>query len=117
MKRFITIALLCLISTVSFAQSMGIRFYDRQGREFVVYAPSGQFAYSMFEGDYITRDYEGKVTCVGNTYISYNYYGQVSCIGDVYISYDYSGRVIRVGGLSINYDYNGNITHTSGRVK
>ncbi len=117
MKRFVIIALLCLTSIGCFAQSMGIRFYDRQGREFVVYAPSGQFSYSMFEGDYITRDYEGRVTGVGNTYISYNYYGQVTCIGDVYISYDYEGKVTRVGGLYISYDYNGNITRTSGRVK
>ena len=117
MKKFISLALLCLISIGCFAQSMGIPFYDRQGREFVVYAPSGQFSYSLYEGDYITRDYEGRVTCVGNTYISYNYYDQVSCIGDIYISYDSYGRVVQVGGLFLSYDYNGNITNTSGRVR
>ena len=117
MKKYITMALLCLMSIGCFAQSIGVRFYDRQGREFIVYAPSGQFSYSMFQGDYISRDYEGRVSCVGNTYISYNYSGQVSCIGDIYISYDYSGRVVRVGGLYISYDYNGNITHTSGHVR
>ena len=117
MKKTILMALLCFLSISSFAQSMGIRFNDRQGREFVVYAPSGQFSYSMYEGDYITRDYEGRVTCVGNTYISYNYYDQVSCIGDVYISYDSYGRVVQVGGLFLSHDYNGNITNTSGRVR
>ena len=117
MKKYIVMALLSLMSIGCFAQSMGIRFYDRQGREFIVYAPYGQFSYSMFQGDYISRDYEGRVSCVGNTYISYNYSGQVSCIGDIYISYDYSGRVVRVGGLYISYDYNGNITHTSGHVR
>ena len=117
MKKLLSIALLCLMSTGGFAQSMGIRFNDRQGREFVVYAPSGEFAYSMFEGDHISRDYEGRVTCVGNTYISYNYYGQVTCIGDIYISYDSFGRVNRVGGLYLTYDYNGNISQTSGRVR
>ena len=117
MKKYIVMALLCLMSIGCFAQSMGIRFYDRQGREFIVYAPSGQFSYSMLQGDYVTRDYNGRVSSVGNTYISYNYDGQVISIGDVYLSYDYSGRLIRVGGLSITYDYNGNITHTSGRVR
>lgn len=117
MKKTILMALLCFLSISSFAQSMGIRFNDRQGREFVVYAPSGQFSYSLYEGDYITRDYEGRVTCVGNTYISYNYYDQVSCIGDIYISYDSDGRVVQVGGLFLTYDYNGNITNTSGRVR
>lgn len=117
MKKYIVMALLSLMSIGCFAQSMGIRFYDRQGRGFIVYAPYGQFSYSMFQGDYISRDYEGRVSCVGNTYISYNYSGQVSCIGDIYISYDYSGRVVRVGGLYISYDYNGNITHTSGHVR
>ena len=96
---------------------MGIRFNDRQGREFFVYAPSGQFSYSLYEGDYITRDYEGRVTCVGNTYISYNNNDQVSYIGDIYISYDSYGRVVQVGGLFLTYDYNGNITNTSGRVR
>ncbi len=117
MKKYLLLVVFGLLSIGCFAQSMGIRFYDRQGREFVVYAPSGQFSYSMFEGDYITRDYEGRVTSVGNTYISYNYYGQVTCIGDVYILYDYEGKVTRVGGLYISYDYNGNITHTSEQVK
>lgn len=117
MKKFISIALLCFMSIGCFAQNMGIRFNDRQGREFVVYAPSGEFAYSMFEGDHISRDYEGRVTCVGNTYISYNNYDQVSCIGDIYISYDSYGRVVQVGGLFLTYDYNGNITNTSGRVR
>ena len=117
MKRLITILLITAMSLGAFAQSMGIRFNDRQGREFVVYAPSGQFSYSLYEGDYITRDYEGRVTCVGNTYISYNYYDQVSCIGDIYISYDSFGRVNRVGGLYITYDYNGNISQTSGKVR
>ena len=105
------------MSLGAFAQSMGIRFNDRQGREFIVYAPSGEFAYSMFEGDHISRDYEGRVTCVGNTYISYNYYGQVTCIGDIYISYDSFDRVNRVGGLYLTYDYNGNISQTTGRVR
>lgn len=117
MKKYVAMALLCLMSVGVFAQSMGIRFYDRQGREFIVYAPSGQFSYSMFEGDYISRNYEGKVICVGDTYISYDYYGRVIRIGDVYISYDYDGRVIRVGDLYISYDYYGNIIHTSGRVQ
>ena len=117
MKRLITIFLITATSLGAFAQSMGIRFNDRQGREFVVYAPSGQFSYSLYEGDYITRDYEGRVTCVGNTYISYNYYDQVSCIGDIYISYDSYGRVVQVGGLFLSYDYNGSITNTSGRVR
>lgn len=117
MKRLILMSLLGLLSIGCFAQSMGIRFNDRQGREFVVYAPYGQFSYSVLQGDYISRDYAGRVTCVGNTYISYNYDGQVISIGDVYMSYDYAGRLIRVGGLSITYDYNGNITHTSGRVR
>ena len=117
MKKYIVMALLSLMSIGCFAQSMGIRFYDRQGREFVVYAPYGQFSYSVLQGDYISRDYAGRVTYVGNTYISYNYDGQVISIGDVYMSYDYAGRLIRVGGLSITYDYNGNITHTSGRVR
>ena len=40
MKKFLSIALLCILSIGAFAQSMGIRFYDRKGREFVVYAPS-----------------------------------------------------------------------------
>lgn len=117
MKRLITILLITAMSLGAFAQSMGIRFNDRQGREFVVYAPSGEFAYSMFEGDHISRDYEGRVTCVGSTYISYNYYGQVTCIGDIYISYDSFGRVNRVGGLYLTYDYNGNISQTSGKVR
>ena len=117
MKRLITILLITAMSLGAFAQSMGIRFNDRQGREFIVYAPSGEFAYSMFEGDHISRDYEGRVTCVGSTYISYNYYGQVTCIGDIYISYDSFGRVNRVGGLYLTYDYNGNITQTTGRVR
>lgn len=117
MRRIITILLITAMSLGAFAQSMGIHFNDRQGREFVVYAPSGQFSYSMYDGDYITRDYEGRVTCVGNTYISYNYYDQVSCIGDVYISYDSYGRVVLVGGLFLTYDYNGNISQTTGKVR
>lgn len=110
-------AVFCLLSVCCFAQSMGIRFYDKQGREFVVYAPYGQFSYSMFEGDYLSRDYEGRVTRVGDTFISYDYEGRVNRIADIYISYDYDGRVTRVGGLYIHYDYNGNITRTSGSVR
>ena len=117
MKKFLVLATFCLVTICCYAQSMGIRFYDRQGREFVVYAPSGQFSYSMFEGDHISRNYDGDVSQVGNTFISYNYNGQVSQIGDVYISYDYNGRVKSVGGLYISYDYNGNIQSTTGRVK
>lgn len=117
MRKILFILLLSLLSLGAFAQSMGIRIYDRKDREFVVYAPSGRFSYSMYEGDYISRDYQGRVTCVGDTFISYDYEGRVTRIGDVYISYDYNGRVTRVGGLYISYDYNGNITHTSGRVQ
>ena len=116
MKRVLSIALLCILSIGAFAQSMGIRFYDRKGREFVVYAPSGRFSYSMYEGDYISRDSYGRVISVGDTYITYDYSGRVTCIGDVYISYDYNGRVISVGGLYITYDYDGNIIQTSGKV-
>lgn len=116
MKKLLVLATLCLVSICCYAQSMGIRFHDRQGREFVVYAPSGQFSYSMFQGDSVSRDYEGRVNKVGNTYISYNYNGQVSKIGDIYISYDYNGRVNKVGGLYIQYDYNGNISRTTGSV-
>lgn len=117
MKKFLSIALLCLLSIGTFAQSLGIRFYDPKGREFVVYAPSGRFSYTMYENDYISRDYEGRVSRIGDTFISYDYEGRVSRIGDVFVSYDYSGRVTRVGGLYISYDYNGNISHTSGRVQ
>lgn len=117
MKKFLVLAAFCLVGICCYAQSMGIRFNDRQGREFVVYAPSGQFSYSMFEGDYISRNMNGDVSQVGNTYISYNMNGQVSSIGDVYISYDLNGRVTSVGGLYISYDFNGNITQTSGRVR
>lgn len=105
------------MSIGAFAQSMEIRFYDHRDREFVVYVPSGRFSYSMYEDDYISRDYEGRVTRVGDTFISYDYEGRVTRIGDVYISYDYNGRVTRVGGLYISYDYNGNITHTSGKAQ
>ena len=59
MKKLLVLATLCLVSICCYAQSMGIRFYDRQGREFVVYAPSGQFSYSMFEGDNVTRNMNG----------------------------------------------------------
>ena len=117
MKKIISIVLLCLLSIGAFAESLGIRFYDRRDREFIVYAPSGRFSYTMYEGDYISRDYEGRISRIGDTYISYDYEGRVSRIGDIYISYDYSGRVSRVGGLYISYDYNGNISHTSGRVQ
>ena len=117
MKKFLVLATFCLVTICCYAQSMGIRFYDRQGREFVVYAPSGQFSYSMFEGDYVSRNINGKVSQVGNTYISYNINGQVSNIGDVYISYDIYGRVTSVGGLYISYDLNGNITQTNGKVR
>ena len=117
MKRVLSIALLCILSIGAFAQSMGIRFYDRKGREFVVYAPSGRFSYSMYEGDYISRDLEGRVVRVGDTYITYDLEGRVTRIGDVYISYDFSGRVVGVGDLYITYDYNGNISQTSGRVQ
>lgn len=117
MKKFLVLATLCLVGICCYAQSMGIRFYDRQGREFVVYAPSGQFSYSMFEGDNVTRNINGDVNQVGRTFISYNMNGQVSSIGDVYISYDIYGRVVSVGGLYIYYDMNGNIQRTSGRVK
>jgi hypothetical protein len=116
MKKILLLATLCCLSIACFAQSMGISFYDRKGREFVIYAPYGNFSYSMYEGDYISRDYNGRVSCVGDTYISYNYNGQVSQIGDVYISYTYDGRLSQVGGLYISYDYNGNIVSTSGRV-
>ena len=117
MKKIALMAVFCLLGVCCFAQSMGIRFYDRRGREFVVYAPYGQFSYSMFEGDYLSRDFEGRVTSVGDTHISYNFNGRVTSIGDVHISYDFNGRVTSVGGLYIYYDYNGNITQTSGSVR
>ena len=117
MKKLMLIALLSLLGVGAFAQELGISFYDRSGREFVVYAPSGRFSYTMYEGDFINRDYHGRINSIGNTFISYDYQGRIICIDNVYISYDYNGRVIRVGGLFLSYDYNGNITHTSGRVQ
>ena len=61
MKKLILMFLLGLLSIGCFAQSMGIRFNDRQGREFVVYAPYGQFSYSVLQGDYISREYASVV--------------------------------------------------------
>lgn len=117
MKKLMLIALLSLLYVGGFAQELGISFYDREGREFVVYAPSGRFSYTMYEGDFINRNYFGRIVSIGNTFISYDYQDRVTSIGDVYISYDYSGRVISVGGLFLSYDYNGNIMHTSGSVR
>lgn len=111
----VLILALCCLTTTN-ADSLGIRFYDEEGREFCVYAPSGQFTFSYYSDDYISRDFNGRVSQVGNTFISYNYDGQVSRIGNVFMSYNYDGYLQRVGNLFIYYDYYGNIQRTSGHV-
>ena len=118
MKKILLAVFFIAVGFVSAqAQSMSIRWYDDKGREFRVVAPSGEFSYGMISGDYISHDFKGRVTQVGDVFISYNYNGQVSSVGDVYISYDHKGRVTQVGGMFISYDYYGRITHTSGEVR
>lgn len=117
MKKFVLISMFCLVSLACFAQSLGISFYDQQGREFVVYVPSGRFTYSMYADDFISRDYNGRISRIGDTFIFYDYAGRVSRIGDVFVFYDTYGRVNRVGNLFVFYDYNGNVTHTTGSVQ
>ncbi|MGN0187501.1 MAG: hypothetical protein ACI392_07145 [Paludibacteraceae bacterium] len=117
MKKYLLAALFSLVTVGCFAQSLGISFYDHEGREFVVYAPSGRFSYTMYQGDYINRDYAGRIINIGDTFLSYDYNGRVIRIDDVFLSYDYNGWLIRVGGLFISYDMYGNILYTSGSVR
>ena len=107
-----------MFSTIAYSYGQGVRinWEDNQGRTFTISAPSGNFSYSMIQGDNIGYDYSGKVNQVGSTYISYDYSGKVNQVGSVYISYDYSGKVNKVGNLYVSYDSSGRFTGTSGSV-
>ncbi len=115
MRQLIFISAL-FMCTISFSQEMKIKWEDSDGREFSIYAPSGELSYGMLQGDRITYDFKGRVSKVGNTYISYNFNGRVSKVGDVYILFDFNGRLSKVGGLYIQYNFQGRVIGTSGRV-
>ncbi len=117
MKNLLVIVFL-VFSTFAYSQGIKIKWEDKDGREFAITAPSGNFSYGMLVGDNITYDaYHGKVTRVGSVNITYDaYHGKVIRVGSVNITYDVQENVYRVGGLSINYDINGRISGTSGRV-
>ena len=90
-----------VFSTFAYSQGIKIKWEDKDGREFAITAPSGNFSYGMLVGDNITYD---------------AYHGKVIRVGSVNITYDVQENIYRVGGLSINYDINGRISGTSGRV-
>lgn len=66
-------------------------------------------------GVLIERDYQGRVSRVGNVFINYDAYGNVKRIGGVYIGYRF-GQVSSVGNLRIEYDRYG-YPDFIGRVK
>jgi hypothetical protein len=63
----------------------------------------------------IIRDYNGRVTRVGNVFINYDYYGRVKRIGSIYMTYN-SFALTSIGGLRIFYNHHGEIVWVSGSV-
>ena len=105
-----------LSSSIASAQDFEIKWNDAAGREFSIYAISGNFKFGALPGDNLNYNYNGKISLVGLTRINYNYDGKVSSVGLTRISYNYEGKVSSVGGLSVYYDYLGRVSGTSGNV-
>jgi len=116
MKKVLVLVFLTFAATI-YSQEMKIKWQDDSGREFGITAPSGNFSFSMLQGDNISYNFNGKVQKIGNVYISYDFNDRVQKVGNVYVSYDFNGRVQKVGNLYIRYDYNGRVTGTTGSVK
>ncbi len=105
----------CGFSTSLLGQSVKIKWSDKQGREFSVTAPDGEFGYSIIAGDQVFYDTKNKVSLIGNTNVVYRD-EKVILVGNISINYDYKGRVFMVGGLVVNYDANGRFSGTYGKV-
>jgi len=117
MKSLLIISLFFL-STLAYSQGMKITWNDADGREFAL-TTSGDFSYSMIQGDRIGYDLKGRVDKIGSIYIYYDLEGRVSRIHGkygTYIYYDLKGRVSRIGDLWVYYDSQGRFSRTSGSV-
>jgi hypothetical protein len=57
----------------------------------------------------VSKNYDGKVSRVGDTFFEYNYDGKISRIGDVFITYGPNGCIARIDDFFINYDSKGRV--------
>lgn len=120
LRRLINKLAICFLFTLSSnasSQDMQIKWRDQEGREFSVSAYRGAFGFQSIAGDTLGRDYQGRVSQVGNTKIEYDYAGRVSRIGEIRVVYDYQGRATRVGNLEIRYNWNNQVIGTVGSVR
>lgn len=65
----------------------------------------------------IVRDYNGKVSRIGNVYLNYDRYGRITRAGSVFINYNRGhGYLKQVGDLHVNYNRWGELVSLRGQV-
>lgn len=123
--------LICLLSIAplwTFSQGMKIKWEDEKGREFSVNTHSGDFQYSMIEGDELFYNSgsiydtgpEGTIKKIGSITIEWNTgsiydtgpKGTIKKVGSITVEWNTGsiydsgpeGTIKKVGGMTINYN-------------